>query len=112
MVKQQTIDIINQITKIITGLPDFESKKMFGGSAFLMNGHMTVGEFKGHLILRLSKDDYQEVMGFTAFKPFDITGKNMKGWAMLEGESLIPSDYDYCVNKSIEFVKTLPVKKK
>jgi TfoX/Sxy family transcriptional regulator of competence genes len=111
MTKISSQEVIDQIESVINDKKGFELKKMFGGSAFLLNGHMTVGELKGHLILRLSGKDYQEVMGVSAFKPFDITGRNMEGWAMLNGELISNPDYEYWVNKAIKFVETLPAKK-
>ena len=83
------------IQEIVKDYPGITSKKMFGGVAFMMNGNMLVGAIRNFLILRLSSNDYQEVMGVPYSRPFDITGKPMKGWAMLDGEKCTEADYFY-----------------
>ena len=60
---------------------NFESKKMFGGIGFLMSGNMCVGVWKEFLILRLGIDAAQQVLTERFVRPFDITGRAMRGWA-------------------------------
>lgn len=98
------------IRPIVKDWPNITSKKMFGGVGFIMNGNMLVGAYKEYLILRLSQKDYDEVLGIPYSKPFDITGRPMKGWAMVEGSKLNGEDYYYWLNKAKEFVETLPAK--
>ena len=76
----------------------------------MMNGNMLVGAYKEFLILRLSLEDYEVVMGIPFSKPFDITGRAMKGWAMVEGSKLSEADYTYWILKASTFVETLPGK--
>jgi TfoX/Sxy family transcriptional regulator of competence genes len=105
------IEIENQIRKVIKDWTGIEAKKMFGGIGFMMNGNMLTGAYKEQLILRLSEKDYQEVIKFPLAHPFDITGKPMKGWALLDGQRLKPEDYKYWIEKARDFVVTLPVNK-
>jgi|WetSurMetagenome_2_1015567.scaffolds.fasta_scaffold238358_2 TfoX/Sxy family transcriptional regulator of competence genes len=105
------IEIENQIRKVINGWSGIETKKMFGGIGFMMNGNMLTGAYKEQLILRLSEKDYQEVIKFPFADPFGITGRPMKGWALLDGQRLKPDDYKYWIEKARDFVVTLPIKK-
>ena len=105
------IEIENQIRKVIKDWTGIEAKKMFGGIGFMMNGNMLTGVYKEHLVLRLGKMDYEEVIKFPFAHPFDITGKPMKGWALLEGQRLKPEDYKHWIEKARDFVVTLPIKK-
>jgi len=104
------LEIEEKINKVISSWPNITSKKMFGGVGIMMNGNMLVGAHGDFLILRLSQEGYEEVMGIHYSKPFDITGRPMKGWAMVEGSKLNEEDYRYWVNKAREFVETLPTK--
>jgi hypothetical protein len=103
-------EIESQIVKVIKTWSGITSKKMFGGIGFMMNGNMLVGVYKEYLILRLGIDTYEEAMGVPYSKPFDITGRPMKGWVMMEGNKMNPKDYTYWINKAKVFVKTLPAK--
>ena len=59
-------------------------KKMFGGVGFLLDGNICCGAWKEFLILRLGPDAARQVLGEEHARPFDITGRAMRGWAMIE----------------------------
>lgn len=59
-------------------------KKLFGGIGFLLNGNICCGAWKEFLILRLGDDAARHVLAEEYARPFDITGRPMRGWAMVE----------------------------
>ncbi|MFC1585564.1 TfoX/Sxy family protein [Fibrobacterota bacterium] len=59
-------------------------KKMFGGICYLLRGNMCFGIYKDFLIIRAGEDKARESLKFPGTRPFDITGKPMKGWVMVE----------------------------
>ena len=59
---------------------------MFGGVGFLLNGNMLVGVWKDSLIARLGPDEGDEALLEPHVKEFDITGRPMKGWVLVEPE--------------------------
>jgi TfoX/Sxy family transcriptional regulator of competence genes len=65
-----------------------EEKKMFGGIGFLVNGNMLVGVWKNSLIVRVGPDGYDDAPLEPHVKEFDITGKPMKGWGLVEPEGV------------------------
>ena len=99
------LEIEEKIKTVIDKWPGITSKKMFGGVGIMMNRNMLVGAHGEYLILRLSQQGYAEVMGLPYSKPFDITGRLMKGWAMVKGDKLSQSDYKYWILKAKEFVR-------
>jgi TfoX/Sxy family transcriptional regulator of competence genes len=90
-----------------------EEKKMFGGVGFLLNGNMLVGVWKDSLIVRLGPDNYDDALLEPHVREFDITGKPMKGWIMVEPEGVEDDDQlkDW-IERALKFVKTLPAKEK
>ena len=88
-----------------------EEKKMFGGVGFLLDGNMLVGVWKDSLIVRLGPDAGEAALGEEHVRPFDITGKPMKGWAMVELDG-IESDGQLraWIERATTFVETLPAK--
>jgi len=73
-------------------------------------GNVYFSSWSGNKIYQLNPD-YQEAMGVPYSKPFDITGRPMKGWIMLEGDKCSSDDYFYWIEKARNFVLTLPKKK-
>jgi TfoX/Sxy family transcriptional regulator of competence genes len=52
-------------------------KKMFGGLAFLLNGHMVCGVHKGGAMVRVGKDHYAAALALPGVSPMVFTGKPM-----------------------------------
>ena len=89
----------------------FTEKKMFGGIGFLLNGNMCLGVWKEFLILRLGPDDAPTALRELHTRPFDITGKPMAGWVMVEtAVTATDAAVRAWVKRAVEFVRTLPAK--
>ena len=57
-----------------------EEKKMFGGLAQMVNGHMCVGIIGDDLVLRATPEDAEKLLAHAHVRPMDFTGRPMKGW--------------------------------
>jgi TfoX/Sxy family transcriptional regulator of competence genes len=92
---------------------NIEEKKMFGGICFLLNGNMLVGVWKNSLIARLGPAQGEEALLEPHTKEFDITGKPMKNWILVEPEGVENDDQlkDW-VQRAAKFVGKLPAKEK
>ena len=86
-------------------------KKMFGGIGFLLNGNMCVGVWKNDLILRIGRAIYEQTLTEPCVKEFDITGRAMTGWVLVEPEGVV-TDEDLVdwVRLATEFTGSLPAK--
>ena len=105
--------LAGRIRPILSQRKGFSEKKMFGGVCFMINGNMCVGTWKGSLIVRLDRTHHDETLAKPHTKPFDITGRVMKGWALVE-PSGIESDKDLktWVRRAAKFAESLPVKRR
>ena len=104
-------EIAARIQKIISRWKSTDDKKMFGGVCYLLGGNMFSGVYKDFLILRLGEEKAKEVLKSSFAKPFDITGRPMKGWVMMEGEGFKTDDeLKGFLNMAKAFAKTLPKK--
>jgi TfoX/Sxy family transcriptional regulator of competence genes len=104
-------EIDDRIKKVIARWKNTNSKKMFGGVCHLINGNMFCGVYKDFLILRLGVDNAKEALELAHVKPFDITGRPMKGWVMVEEKGFdTEAVLRKWLNKAKAFVATLPPK--
>ena len=86
-------------------------KKMFGGIGFLLSGNMCVGVWKEFLIVRIGPDAYNEALSKRGVKEFDITGRPMKGWVMVDPSGMRDDiEVSGWVEQSVDFVRGLPKK--
>ena len=100
-----------RIRKLLARRKNVTEKKMFGGIEFLMNGNMCVGVWKEFLILRLGPDQYEGALREPCVKEFDITGRAMKGWVLVEPGGVEEEDeLRMWVRRATTFTGTLPPK--
>jgi hypothetical protein len=103
--------IVARVRPLLSRRPGFSEKKMFGGVGFLLDGNMCVGVWKDFLIARVGPDAYAEALTKRGAKEFDITGRPMKGWVMVEpGGMRDDIKLGGWVEQSVEFVRGLPKK--
>ena len=104
-------EIDDRIRKAVARWKNIDAKKMFGGVCHLLYGNMVCGVYKDFLILRLGEKASGEVLKRPYARPFDITGKAMKGWVMLDGAGFkTDEELKSWLMKAKTFVKTLPPK--
>ena len=90
---------------------DIYMQKMFGGAGFLLRGNMCFGIWKDSLILRLGEPQAQNALKNKNVKPFDITGRAMKGWVMVAPAGMKTKKIlQQWVAQAIDFVSQLPRK--
>ena len=88
-----------------------EKKKLFGGIGFLLDGNMLVGVWKTSLVVRIGPLDYEHALMEPHVKEFDITGKPMKGWVVVEPAGVEDDEQLFgWIERATSFVKTLPKK--
>lgn len=104
-------EIDGRIRKIVSRWKHTENKKMFGGVCHLINGNMFCGVNKDFLILRLGETGAAEAMVRPFVKPFDITGRPMKGWVMVGEEGFMDEEeLRSWLKKAKQFASSLPSK--
>jgi TfoX/Sxy family transcriptional regulator of competence genes len=73
-------ELAERIRGLLPGIPVTE-KKMFGGLAFLIGGHMAVAASgKGGLMLRCDPADSERLVGEPGASRMEMRGKEMDGW--------------------------------
>jgi len=88
-----------------------EEKKMFGGVGFLLNGNMLVGVWKDLLIVRLGAEDGDEALKEPHVRVFDITGRPMSGWVLVEPAGIADDGaLAAWIDRAMKLVRTLPAK--
>ena len=103
--------IETRIKRIISLWKNTNHKNMFGGVCHLLKGNMFCGVYKDYLILRLGKEEARDALRMDTVRPFDITGKPMKGWVMVKAEGFAEhQQLQAWLNKARRFVQTLPPK--
>jgi hypothetical protein len=84
---------------------------MFGGICHLLHGNMFCGVHKEYLILRLGNEQAQIAMESAHVRPFDMTGKPMKGWIMVASKGFEQeAELEDWLHRARAFTESLPQK--
>lgn len=89
-----------------------EHKKMFGGVAFMVRGHMTVGiTNKGDFMVRFDGTRHAEISQWPGAKPMTFGKGDMKGFLFVDAVAVgAKPALDKWVKLSLVYNATLPVK--
>ena len=87
-------------------------KRMFGGLAFLINGHMAVSaSSKGGLMVRIDPADTETLLREPNARPFEMRGREMDGWLRVDvaadagDDELVP-----WIRRGVAYARSLPPK--
>ena len=104
------LKLAERIRSRLDGVPHTE-KKMFGGVGFLLNGNLACGVNKDNLIVRIDPKKQDALLKKPHTKPFDLTGKPMKGWLLVEADGCkTDKQLNAWIKEGLEFASTLPSK--
>lgn len=100
-----------RIREILADQPGTVEKKMFGGLAFMINGHMSVGVIRSDLMVRVGPDNYEDALLQPHARPMDFTGKPLKGFVYID-EMGYESDkgLGQWVQRGVDMALSLPPK--
>ncbi|MDQ3007899.1 MAG: TfoX/Sxy family protein [Chloroflexota bacterium] len=102
--------LAERIRSELDGIP-FVERKMFGGVGFLLNGNMACGVNKNDLIVRVDPEKHSALLKKPHTRPFDMTGRPMKGWLVVEADGCkTDKQLRTWVKEGVDFALTLPAK--
>src|SRR5262245_35286406 len=81
--------LAERIRGVLDDQAGVSEKRMFGGIAFLVNGHMGVGIVQDKLMVRVGPESYERVLRERHARKMDFTGRPMKGFVYV-----VPSGYE------------------
>lgn len=82
-------DIAERVRDLLGAEPALTEKKMFGGLAFLMGGHMAViVSGRGGLMVRGDPDDSDRLLQSKGVETVQMRGRPMRGWVRVDTEYL------------------------
>jgi len=100
-----------RVEEILVDTPEIIAKKMFGGIGYLFRGNMTCGVIQNALIVRLSLQDYQTALQKPSPRKFEMTGREMRGWLLVDPDGTSDDiDLKNWIKSALHYCATLPRK--
>jgi len=104
--------LAERLRDLLDGDPAVTERKMFGGLAFLVNGHMSVSASRnGGLLVRIDPAGTEAALRRPHVALMEMGGRTMEGWVTVAPEGLrTRRQLTAWVTRSVEFARTLPAK--
>lgn len=104
--------LAERIRERMVGTPGLTEKKMFGGLAFMVNGHIASAAYKGgDMMIRCAKEDWQALLGEPGARAMERGGKGMSGWVIIDNDAVAEDDdLDRWVERGRDFASSQPPK--
>lgn len=92
---------------------DLSERRMFGGIAFMVGGHMAVGVVGDTLMARVGPQRYADALQQPHVRPMDFTGRPLTGYIYVDPPGIEEDDaLSAWVRTCAAFVATLPPKQR
>lgn len=101
-------NVVFRIRRVMTGLPGFSERRMFGGVCFTLSGKMCCGVVGSELMVRVGPDAHADALRQPHARPMDFTGRPMRGFVYVAPPGF-HSDAALArwVSRAVQFVSTL-----
>jgi TfoX/Sxy family transcriptional regulator of competence genes len=104
------VELADRVRGVVQGEPDVTEKRMFGGLAFLVGGHLAVGaSHDGGLLLRVDPAATASLVAEPGARPFEMRGRSMDGWLRVDVEA-VTADADLLrwIERGLAYARSLP----
>ncbi len=104
--------LADRIRTAVQGMPGVSEKPMFGGIAWMRNGHMFAGTLEDELMVRVGKDAHDENVARPHARIMDFTGKPMRGFIVVAapGVASVAAVRTWAL-RGLAYAESLPAKK-
>jgi TfoX/Sxy family transcriptional regulator of competence genes len=100
-----------RVRDVLAEVPDVSERRMFGGLAFLVGGHIACGIVGNDLVLRLGESGADAALDLPHVRPMDFTGRPIRTMVYVAGEGIVAgSTLRRWVERAVEYVRALPPK--
>ena len=106
-------ELADRIRELVTQERGITEKRMFGGLAFLVDGHMAVSASgQGGLLVRVDPEETDRLVERAHVRRFEMRGRSMDGWLRVDDEGLRTTrQLRSWVTRGVAFARSLPPKR-
>ncbi len=105
-------ELAHRVRAALSTAPGLTEKKMFGGLAFLINGHMAASASgRGGLLLRCDPAETEKLVAESHAHRFEMRGREMQGWLRIDANGIrSDTDLERWVAVGARYAASLPPK--
>lgn len=106
-------ELADRIRELVASEQNLTEKKMFGGLAFLLGGHMAVAASgQGGLLVRADPAKADALLDTGVAEPMVMRGRPMSGWLRVPAEAVeAQAELERWVGVGVDYASGLPPKR-
>lgn len=107
------VELADLMREALAGVPGVTEKRMFGGLAFLVGGHLAIAASgQGGALVRVGPARSDDLVDTTVAETAVMRGRPMQGWLRVGAEALTDTEQvSFWSGVGADYVRTLPPKK-
>jgi len=104
--------LAERIRELVADEQGVTEKKMFGGLAFLVGGHLAVSASgRGGMMLRVDPDESDALVAKTKARVVEMRGREMPGWLRVDADDVkTKKQLEAWVKRGVAYARSLPPK--
>ena len=103
-------DLVAAVRGALSDAGTVREVKMFGGTAFLLNGNMVAAASPRGLLLRVGKERHEAVIERKGVRPMMMKGRPLAGYVYVDPATLTARTLKTWLDEATTFVRTLPAR--
>ena len=103
-------DLADRVREVMPPDAEVTERKMFGGLAFLLRGHMFAGIVASELMVRIGSEAAQRALKLDHVREMDFTGRPMKNMIFVQPAGLDGPALERWVTAAADHARTLAPK--
>lgn len=105
------VELADRLRDILAAEPDVTEKRMFGGLAFMVVGHMALAATSGGLMLRVDPDESEALLLDPNATRMVMQGRELAGWLLIDLDAAASdNDLSRWVDLGVDYAHSLPPK--
>jgi len=105
-------DLAHRLRELLGADPEVTGRRMFGGLAFLVAGHMAVAASgQGGLMVRVAPAETDTLLAIPHVHSFQMRGRTMRGWLRADARGVqTRRQLALWVRRGVAYARSLPSK--
>ena len=105
-------ELVERIRELLAPERGVDEKRMFGGLAFLINGHMAVAASReGGLLVRVPPQETDKLLDRAHVSPMVMAGREARGWLRVDSDGVkTKRQLQSWVSRGVQYAKALQPK--
>jgi hypothetical protein len=105
-------DLAHRVRELVSDETGLTEKRMFGGLAFLIGGHMSVSvSGRGGLMIRVEPEETDSLLAKPHAGPMVMSGREVQGWLRVDVEGVrTKRQLERWVQRGVSYARSLPPK--